>query len=405
MRRTLPAVFAVVLGTLVLATIRPPGLQARPGESSLPGARATIEAIRYPSLQEALDALPPEGGLVELPAGTFEIDKPLVIHQEDVLVRGAGTATHIKNVNEDGQPALIIQPANIAKDPRARIWRIQLADLRLTGNDKSGHGIVANGVNEIFIEGVSVSNHGGDGIRLDNCYEDPRLCNNLITYNKQAGVNLIGCHDIVVAANQFEENRDALLCSDSYNLCMTGNNIDDHLRNGIVIANTYGSVVSGNMIEECQGTAIVLERDCYGITLSANVIAHEVSGGIDLRDAHGCTVSANTFPIVKQNALVIGAESGQITVTGNNFSDSTIGPNKVKRLPDDLQASGLTLQGTSDIAVSGNVFSRVGPKGITVEGNTRHVVFGDNVLNEVESDHETLSDSVVTDNLDIPKDQ
>ena len=60
--------------------------------------------------------------------------------------------------------------------------------------------------------------------------------------------------------------------------------LDDHLRDGVVIENTYGSVVAGNMIEECAGTAIVLDRDCYGITLSANVIAHETSGGIDLRD-------------------------------------------------------------------------------------------------------------------------
>ena len=57
--------------------------------------------------------------------------------------------------------------------------------------------------------------------------------------------------------------------------------LDDHLRHGVVIENTYGSVVAGNMIEECRGTAIVLDRDCYGITLSANVIAHN-GGGIDL---------------------------------------------------------------------------------------------------------------------------
>jgi hypothetical protein len=49
------------------------------------------------------------------------------------------------------------------------------------------------------------------------------------------------------------------------------------------------------MIEECSGTAVILDRDCYGITLSANVIAHHLEGGIDLRDALGCAVSANTL--------------------------------------------------------------------------------------------------------------
>src|SRR5262245_45400163 len=191
---------------------------------TLPGARPAVEAINYPSLQAAIDALPATGGVIRLPAGTFEITAPLKITQEDVLLEGAGTATHIKNVNVDGKPALLIQPATVDKDPKATIWRIELANLRITGNPKSGHGIVATHVDEIFLHGITVSYHGGDGIRLDHCYEDPRICDSLITYNKAAGLNLLGCHDIVVASNHFEENQDALRCIDSFNLCMTGNN-------------------------------------------------------------------------------------------------------------------------------------------------------------------------------------
>src|SRR5207237_4552877 len=175
---------------------------------------------------------------VRLPAGTFEIAQPLLLNQEDVLLEGSGTATHIKNVNKTGQPALIIQPAKHAADRKAMQWRVKLADLRITGNPQSGHGIQATNVNELFLDGITVSEHGGDGIHMVNCYEDPRIVNSLITYNKKTGLNLIECHDIVVSANQFEENQDALRCIDSYNLCMTGNNLDDHLRDGVVIENT-----------------------------------------------------------------------------------------------------------------------------------------------------------------------
>src|SRR5206468_4451920 len=112
-----------------------------------------------------------------------------------------------------------------------------------------------------------------------------------------------------------------------------------------------------------------------------NVIAHETSGGIDLRDAHGCTVSANTFTIVKKNALVIGPSSSRITVTGNSFSDSYVGGRAVKRSAEDRDASGITLNGTSDVAVSGNVFSGVTPKALAVEGDpSRRVLFSNNVL-------------------------
>jgi hypothetical protein len=175
-----------------------------------------------------------------------------------------------------------------------------MADLRISGSEKSGDGIFAEGIQEIYLEGVSIDHHGGHGIVLKDCFEDPRMADCILTYNKKSGIEILGCHDIVVNANHFEENQDALHCVDSFNLCMNGNNIDDHLGNGVIIENTYGSVVSGNMIEECNGTAIILDRDCYGITLSANVIAHHLKGGIDLRDACGCTLSANTFTIAHQ---------------------------------------------------------------------------------------------------------
>ncbi len=369
--------------------------------TTLPGARPAIEAINYPSLQAAIDALPPSGGVIRLPAGTFEITAPLKIIQEDVLLEGAGTATHIKNVNAEGQPALVIEPAKIAADAKANMWRVQIANLRITGNEKSGHGILARHVNEILLHGVTSSYHGGDGFRLDNCYEDPRICDCLLTYNKGAGLNLLGCHDIVVVANQFEENQDAVRCTDGFNLCFTGNCVDDHLGNGVVIENTYGSVVAGNMIEECNGTAIILDRDCYGITLSANVIAHEVAGGIDLRDAHGCTVSANTFTIVKNNALVIGEKSGRITVTGNNFSNSYIGEGSQKRQKVDSAATGVVLKGTSDITLSSNLFSGLTSKAVTLDKpESSRVLFSGNVLTEVESDHKELQKSAVNLNLE-----
>jgi len=369
-------------------------------QPKLTGARPIIDASFYTTIQAAINALPKDGGVVRLPPGTFEISEPLKITTSDVLIEGAGTATHIKNINTDGKSALILQHPSSVDNRKGELWRIQLANFRITGNDKSGHGIEARRINEIFIDGVSVSYHGGDGIQLYYCYEDPRICDSLITYNKKTGLNMLGCHDVVVSANQFEENHDAARFIDGFNLCMTGNNLDDHLGDGVVIENSYGSVVSGNMIEECQGTAIVLDRDCYGIALSANVIAHNTAGGIDLRDSHGCTVSANAFTISGGDALAIGPRSGRITVTGNNFSDSYIGEDKIKRAESDRAAGGMALNETSDITVVGNLFSGVRPKALTVKGKpSNKVLFADNALVDVDSEHKKLETSLVKDNL------
>ncbi|MFC2123789.1 right-handed parallel beta-helix repeat-containing protein [Bacteroidota bacterium] len=367
----------------------------------LPGARPIIDASQYPSLQDAINAVPEEGGMVKLPPGEFVINEPLIIHSPDFHLEGSGTSTHIKNNNMEGQPALLIQHPSKEDNREAELWRISLTNFRITGNENSGNGIEARRINEIFINGVTVSYHGGDGIQLYYCYEDPRVSDCLITYNKKTGLNLYGCHDIIVSANQFEENNDALFCSDSYNLCMTGNNLDDHLGNGVVIENTYGSVVAGNMIEECKGVAVLMDRDCYGTTVSANIIAHNESGGVDLRDAHGCAVSANTFTIMGKDALKIGSGSGRIMVGGNNFSDSEIGGDKKWRETGDLRAGGLVLEGTSDIGIVGNLFSDVQPGPLEIRGeSSKRINFSGNVLVGGKSDHRKLAGSVIENNLE-----
>jgi hypothetical protein len=87
-------------------------------------------------------------------------------------------------------------------------------------------------------------------------------------------------------------------------------------------------------------------------------------------------------------------------VTGNNFSNSYIGEDKVKREANDLAAAGMVLNGTSGIAVAGNLFSGLRPKALTVEGPaSKHVLFSDNVFVDTTGEHKKLEDSLVQDNL------
>jgi parallel beta-helix repeat protein len=354
---------------------------------------AIVDVSDYATIHEAAAALPQAGGTLKLPPGEYKIDKPIRITTGDTRIEGSGAASHIINENKDGQPAILIQNPKFAGKStpnKERLWRVNLANFRVTGNEASGAGIEAHYIEEIFVQGVTSSYHGGDGLHLHFCYEDPRINDCLFTYNKKCGVYLEGCHDIVVSANQFEENQDGLQCIDSFNLTMSGNNLDDHLGNGVVIENTYGSVVAGNMIEECQGWAIVLDRDCYGITLSANVIAHEFSGGIDLRDAHGCAVSANTFTIVKKVGLAVRKDSGSITISANNFSDSRIGtaddssaitkrgtePTGSETNPN--EATGILLEGCQAVVISGNLFSGLTGESVRKSGDCRKILLNGN---------------------------
>jgi parallel beta-helix repeat protein len=265
---------------------------------------------------------------------------------------------------------------------------VQLADFRVSGSEKSGDGVFARGIQEIYLHGLSIDHNGGNGIHMIDCPENPRVSNCMITYNADCGLRILRGHDIVVSANHFEENRDALHCSDSFNLCMSGNNLDDHLRHGIVIENTYGSVVSGNMIEECDGTAIILDRDCYGITISANVIAHHLQGGIDLRDAWGCSVSANTFTLVHQFSVRVGPASGRHTISANTFCNSYIGEGADKRPAEGPtpmhidEGTGIHLDGARHVNITGNTFSGLSSAAIWTTGECGAVLVTSNMLTD-----------------------
>jgi len=379
----------VSIAAVIFATSCGACLGAEPAKAAAPPVPAAlIDASKYPSLQAALDAVPESGGLVKLPPGDFRLEKPLVLSRGNTRVEGAGAATRLINCSRKGEPAMVIR----APKPKARLWRVQVADFRINGDPNTvdgkstkptgGDGLLVEYVDEFYAHGMSIDHHGGHGIHLVHCYEDPRIADSILTYNAKAGLNIVGGHDIVVSANHFEENQDALRCIDSFNLCMNGNNLDDHLRDGVVIENTYGSVLSGNMIEECNGRAVVLDRDCYGITLSANVIADNFGGGIDLLDAWGCTVSANTFTITAVRALHVGPKAGRITVTGNNFSDSFVGP-KRKREGKPDEATGIFLEGTSDVTITGNIFSGLGTAAVHADAQCRRIVIANNVTTDL----------------------
>jgi parallel beta-helix repeat protein len=352
-------------------------------------AQRTIDASKFPTLQAALDEVPVSGGIVRIPPGTYELKEPLVVKTGDTRLEGSGAATHLLNRNEAGKPAILIAPAKLDTDPKAELWRIQVANLRISGNPKSGDGIHARKVQEILVQAVAIDHNGGNGIHLDNCYEDPRINDNILTYNAQAGLLITVGHDIVVSGNQFEENQDAIRCIDSFNLCATGNAIDDHLRHGIVIEDTYGSVVSGNMIEECNGTALILDRDCYGITLSSNVIAHHLGGGIDLKDANGCSVSANTFVLCHSFSVRVGPESGRNAITGNVFANTYIGSGKLKRPirehKNPLQidtGSGIILESARDVAITGNTFTGLDTAAVKASGCCTKILVSNNILTD-----------------------
>lgn len=362
-----------------------PGMEEGDEASAVP-----VDAGDHPSLQAAIDALPAAGGVVKIPPGVFEISEPLTVRSGDTRIEGSGTATQIRNVNADGGAALLIRPGDFENRPQARLWRVEVCNLRITGNAESGVGIDAVGVQEAVFRNVSVDRNGSHGIRMRLCLENPRVIGCNLTYNNGSGLHLLGGHDIVVSANQFEENLDAVTLLDGFNLTFTGNNVDDHLRHGVVVENSYGSVIASNMIEECAGTAVILDRDCYGISVSGNAIAHHLGGGVDLKDAWGCTVTGNNFVLVHEFSVRVSKDSGRHTITGNQFTNSYIGEGKLRRA-DGIDAeqpwrkdvcAGIVLEETEDVLISSNQFSGLTTRAVEAHGACERLMVTHNLITD-----------------------
>ncbi len=251
--------------------------------TSQASGESVIDARRYANLQAALDALPPGGGIVTLPPGEHILTKPLEVTRGNVRIQGCGPATHLVNQNKEGQPALILRPperpASNQEMNGPRIWRTHVADFRISGNPQSGDGLLVVGVNELYVHDLFIDHNGGHGICLADCYENPRITDCNITYNGGAGIHLKSkSWNPVITSNHFEENRDGVEALRIFNICMTGNSFDDHLRHGIIVEDSWGGIVVGNVLEQCAGGVFELDRVHPSFLEKAPGVAHRLGG-------------------------------------------------------------------------------------------------------------------------------
>lgn len=97
-------------------------------------------------LQDALDALPSSGGVVELPCGTFDENGALVLMNDNVTIRGSG-------------PCTVIPQVTGVRNSWDRQYSLRVESLIVDGNLSNGYiGIDFRNVTGARIRDVSVRN-------------------------------------------------------------------------------------------------------------------------------------------------------------------------------------------------------------------------------------------------------
>lgn len=377
--------------------------------SKQPAHQASLNAGDFPSIQAALDALPSNGGLVRIPAGIYRISEPLRIRLSNVALVGEGRGTVIVNQNRQGEPAILARPA---KDPEANpLWGVTISNMCITGDtaaireagawpeedrflNQGGDGILADHCYNSLFEKLWIVRNRGHGLNLIICYEDPRIQSCVITYNRKSGIRLEGCHDIVVSANQLEENyQEGILAIGCYNLTASGNNIDDHRGPGIVLKSTTCSSLSGNLIEESRGWGLIFQNS-HTNTFSAGTIRNNVpGGGARFSNSSFNVISGCTFEANDSLAVYTDIDSRQNNITGNTFS--------TERYEESTpSSSGLFIAGGENL-VSANIISPKTGFGLILSGEA-HNVFGNTIISP-KGTHciliENLKNAIIRDNL------
>ena len=87
---------------------------------------------RCQDIQNAIEALPADGGEVVLSRGQYQCEAPIVIDRDNVVLRGNGTATILRLADRAEAPVIVI--GETATPPQRVVRAVRVADLLIDGN-------------------------------------------------------------------------------------------------------------------------------------------------------------------------------------------------------------------------------------------------------------------------------
>ena len=342
---------------------------------------AVINALEAGGLQAALDALPPGGGTVLIPAGTYKFSKPVekrLVEGQHLFLAGEGRATVLVNENRQGQDLLRIVGAV------GQWWpdlKITLRDITFVGNHESGNALVVEYPNDTMIDGCFFYGHGGiavylkthgtnvtcrdcwmrdckralraenihhltfhgnqtrsmekgqvqgEHVYLDRNCREVRLVNNHLAYGQNEAIILDGTAQHVIVGNTIEGFKVGILArNDKERDCRDITIGSNYIHYGCAVrleGQCNGFVISDNIITNAEEGAVVIERagGSGAHCISGNVIRKSVykgQGGLALGDSRGCNVVGNVFEDVTTAPVIsAGPGGGGHIISGNNMS-------------------------------------------------------------------------------------
>jgi len=280
-------------------------------------------------IQRALDGLPEAGGEVLLPAGLFEISRPVILQRDNQALLGMGRTTVLRLADNADCPVIILgeavdRPGRTVRHLRVgglyidgnrlhqrnELWRLAHGSSEIHNNGitvqdvsdssvtnvtcahcRSGGLVTTMGVRRLTVQNLEAFDSEFDGLA---CYltTDSRFVNLYLHDNRSAGISL----DLAFDRNSVS---DAVLTANDLGIFMRsscGNRFQD-----ISIRNSrhFGVFIAQSEIETSQGWRPLAHTECTGNSF-INLLATGCGSAAFHIDDLSCTnnvVLSSTAPV------------------------------------------------------------------------------------------------------------
>lgn len=330
---------AHVGGTLTTDSVDTPSISIGPGHETARPENGTA------GIQRAHNDLPPEGGLIELTSGTYEVNNgahypnnAILIKKSNVALVGQGRSTVIHvpdNYTADGDGQKVINIGGNRTEggndqvsgyssPTA-VDGCLIANLRIDGNqqaqgmsasDDDGHNIEITG-NENIVTNVWSVNATGDGAQLTS-HTDPsqtRRChivNSVFRDCWEQAIHPRGCVHCVISNN---------ICDGEVNNAVINLYSDISQTEGLVITNNH--FLHGSM----QGAKLYTStpsKPAEDILFANNILKGNAKAGILIKSSSARHMLIRDNLVAQNNAGIVSRGGDHIEISGNTVKQNDI---------------------------------------------------------------------------------
>jgi hypothetical protein len=348
-------------------------------------------------LQSALDSLPRHGGVIHIPAGTYNLEKPVtktLLEGQHLSIIGDGRGSILNNTAQNGEPLLHITGV---KDSWWPDLRMTFRDIAFTGNHQSGDALIVDWPNDTLVDTCFFIGHGGHAVRLGPSGTNVTIRDCWMRDCKR-GIRAEAIHHLTLHGNQTrslsggqQQDEHVYIGWDSREIRIVNNHFAYGFKTAIILDGTAQHVISNNTIEgfniaiEARGASDTKYRDrCRDIAITSNYL--KASTGIKLTgECRGFAITGNEFIDNNEAAILLeqASSGGKHTVTGNAIRKSAYGGEFFPLEGSSPEQGGIRLGEADSCIVSGNLLDGIYPgPGISAgPGGGRHIITCNRILN------------------------